>query len=175
MAAVPFGFSFGDFVAAIEVIHKVAQALKRSSGAQSNFQQAVADLETLVAVLRQVEALSPTTSSPDIITAIRLCAFKCHPPLDHFLHRVRDYEPRLSRRPKAKTRPVDGITRSFWKVKWALKVEEEVIKLKAAIEPQLVAIGILLQIKDFEQTAAAGQDIKQLLRLTQNVTFGIRD
>jgi hypothetical protein len=76
MAAVPFGFSFGDFVAAIEVIHKVAQALKRSSGAQSNFHQAIADLETLETVLSQVEALSPTTSSPDTIDAIRLCAFK---------------------------------------------------------------------------------------------------
>jgi hypothetical protein len=173
MAAVPFGFSFGDFVAAIEVIHKVAQALKRSSGAQSNFHQAVADLETLESVLRQVEALSPTISSPDTINAIRLCAFKCHPPLDHFLHRIRAYEPRLSHRPKAKTRPANGITSTFWKIKWALKVEEEVVKLKAAIEPQLVAIGILLQIKDFEQNAAASQDTKQLLRLTQNVTSGM--
>jgi hypothetical protein len=69
MAAVPFGFSFGDFVAAIEVIHKAAQALRRSSGAQSNFSQAVADLETFEIVLRQVEALSPTTSSIQMSSA----------------------------------------------------------------------------------------------------------
>jgi hypothetical protein len=173
MAAVPFGFSFGDFVAAIEVIHKVAQALKRSSGAQSNFHQAIADLETLETVLRQVEALSPTTSSPDTIDAIRLCAFKCHPPLDHFLHRIRVYESRLSHRPKAKTHLVDGITGTFWKIQWAIRVEEEVAKLKAAIGPQLVAIGVLLQVKDLEQNAAACQDITQLLCHTQKITSGI--
>lgn len=173
MAAAPFGFSFGDFVAAIGVIHKVSQALKRSSGAQSNFHQAVADLETLETALRQVEALSPTTSSPDTFKAIRLCAFKCHPPVDHFLHRIMVYEPHLSQLPGPKTKLVDGITGSFWKIKWAIKVEEEVAKLKAAIGPQLVAIGVLLQLKDFEQNSAVFQDIKQLQLLTQGVTSGV--
>jgi hypothetical protein len=60
MAAVPFGFSFGDFVAAIDVIHKVVQALKKSSGARSHFHQTVADLEGFETVLRRVEALCPT-------------------------------------------------------------------------------------------------------------------
>jgi hypothetical protein len=173
MAAVPFGFSFGDFVAAIEVIHKAAQALKRSSGAQSNFNQAVADLETFETVLNQVVALSSTTSNPQNFEAIRLCAFQCHPPLAHFLQRIRAYETRLSYLPKSKTHHLDGITGTFWKIKWAVKVEEEVAKLKAAVGPQLVAIGVLLQVKDLEQNAAACQDITQLLRLTQNVTSGI--
>ena len=159
MAAVPFGFSFGDFVAAIEVIHKAAQALKRSSGAQSNFNQAVADLETFETVLNQVVALSSTTSNPQNFEAIRLCAFQCHPPLAHFLQRVRAYETRLSYLPKSKTHLLDGITGTFWKIKWAVKVEEEVAKLKAAVGPQLVAIGVLLQVKDLEQNAAACQDI----------------
>jgi hypothetical protein len=171
MAAVPI--SFGDFVAAIKVIHKVAQALRSSSGAQRNFSQAVADLETFETVLRQVEALSPTTSGPDIIGKIRLCAFRCHPPLDHFLQRIMVYEPHLNQLPRSKTKLVDDITGTFWKIKWAIKVEEEVVKLKAAIGPQLVAIGVLLQVKDLEQNAAAGQDITQLLRLTQNITPGI--
>jgi hypothetical protein len=173
MAAVPFGFSFGDFVAAIEVIHKAAQALKRSSGAQSNFNQAVADLETFETVLNQVVALSSTTSNPQNFEAIRLCAFQCHPPLAHFLQRVKAYETRLSYLPKSKTHLLDGITGTFWKIKWAVKVEEEVAKLKAAVGPQLVAIGVLLQVKDLEQNAAACQDITQLLRLTQNATSGI--
>jgi hypothetical protein len=68
---------------------------------------------------------------------------------------------------------VDDITGTFWKIKWAIKVEEEVAKLKAAIGPQLVAIGVLLQVKDLEQNAAACQDITQLLSLTQHATSGI--
>jgi hypothetical protein len=54
MAAVPFGFSFGDFVAAVEIIHKAAQALRRSAGAQNQFCQAAADLESLERVLKRV-------------------------------------------------------------------------------------------------------------------------
>lgn len=160
-------------MAAAELIHKAAQALRRSPGAQSNFHQAVADLESFETVLRKVEALSTTTSRLDTTEAIRLCAFKCHPPLDHFLQRVRAYEPRFSQLPDPKTQLGSRVTGSFWKIKWAVQVEEEVAKLKAAIGPQLVAIGVLLQVKDIEQSAAACQDITQLLNLTQNVTSGI--
>ena len=135
MAAVPFGFSFGDFLAAIEVIHKVTRALRRSSGARCHFHQTVADLESFETVLRRVEALSPTTSTPDTLEAIRLCAFKCHLPLNRFLQRIRFYEKHMDRLPGSKTQLVQSVTGGFWKAKWAIKVEEEVAKLKADIGP----------------------------------------
>lgn len=169
MAAVPFGFSFGDFVAAIEVIHKVAQALKRSSGARSHFHQTVADLESFETVLRSVEALSPTTSSPDAIGAIRLCAFKCHPPLNHFLQRIRFYEQHMGRPSGSKTQIVKSVTGSFWKAKWTIKVEQEVAKLKADIGPLLEAISVLLQIESRQQGAATHDAVKGLVN---DVTSG---
>lgn len=94
MAAVPFGFSFGDFVASIEIIHKAAQALRRSSGAQRQCHQAVADLESIEQALRKVEALTPD-SHPETIEALRACAFKCSIPLSHFLQQLRKYEKHL--------------------------------------------------------------------------------
>jgi hypothetical protein len=169
MAAVPFGFSFGDFVAAIEVIHKVTQALKRSSGARSHFHQTVADLESFETVLRSVEALSPTTSSPDAIGAIRLCAFKCHPPLNHFLQRIRFYEQHMGRPSGSKTQIVKSVTGSFWKAKWAIKIEQEVAKLKADIGPLLEAINVLLQIESRQQGAATHDAVKGLV---DDVTSG---
>lgn len=170
MAAVPFGFSFGDFIAAIELINKAAQALKRSSGAQSHFHQTVADLESFEIVLRRVEALSPMDSSLDTIEAIRLCAFKCHLPLNHFIQQVRVYEPHMGRVYESNTQLVDGLTGSFWKVKWAVKIEKEVAKLKADIGPLLEAMNVLLQIESREQTTATHDGIK---RLENNITSGL--
>jgi hypothetical protein len=169
MAAVPFGFSFGDFVAAIEVIHKVTRALRRSSGARCHFHQTVADLESFETVLRRVEALSPTTSSPDTLEAIRLCAFKCHLPLNRFLQRIRLYEKHMDRSSGSKTQLVQSVTGGFWKAKWAIKVEEEVAKLKADIGPLLEAISVLLQIESREQGAATHDAVKTLV---DDVTSG---
>jgi len=169
MAAVPFGFSFGDFIAAIEVIHKVSQALRRSSGARSHFHQAVADLECFEDVLRRVEALSPTTASPDAVEAIRLCAFKCHPPLNHFLQRIRFYEKHMDQPTDSKTQILKCVTGSFWKAKWAIKVEQEVSKLKADIGPLLEAISVLLQIESRQQSAATHDAVEGLVN---DVTSG---
>jgi hypothetical protein len=169
MAAVPFGFSFGDFIAAIEVIHKVVRALKRSSGAQSHFYQTVADLESFETVLRRVEALSPTTSSPKTLEAIRLCAFKCHLPLNHFLQRVRIYEKRMDRPSGSKTQLVKSVTGVYWKANWAIKIEQEVAKLKTDIGPLLEAISVLLQIESREQGAATHEAVKSLV---DDVTSG---
>ena len=169
MAAVPFGFSFGDFIAAIEVIHKVAQALRKSSGARSHFHQTVADLESFETVLRRVEALSPTTSSPDAVEAIRLCAFKCHPPLNHFLQRIHFYEKHMGQPSGSKTQLVKSVTGGYWKAKWAIKVEQEVAKLKADIGPLLEAISVLLQIESREQGAATHDAVKGLVN---DVTSG---
>ena len=169
MAAVPFGFSFGDFIAAIEVIHKVARALKRSSGARSHFYQTVADLESFETVLRMVEALSPTTSSPKTLEAIRLCAFKCHLPLNHFLERVRVYEKHMDRPSGSKTQLVKSVTGVYWKANWAIKIEQEVAKLKTDIGPLLEAISVLLQIESREQGAATHEAVKSLV---DDVTSG---
>ena len=169
MAAVPFGFSVGDFVACIEILHKAAQALKRSSGARDQFHQAVADLEGLVALLRKVEALSPTTTKPETIEAVRLCAFKCHLPLNHFLERIKTYDAHLIHSPGPRKHAVHKIVGSFWKLDWAVRVEEDVAKLKVSIGPLLTAMTVLLQIESLDHETATQKEIRQVLCLVQDV------
>jgi hypothetical protein len=67
MAAVPFGFSVGDFVAAIELIHKATKALRNTSGASGQYQQALLDLELIESVLRRVQGLTPVSASQETI------------------------------------------------------------------------------------------------------------
>ena len=54
MAAVPFGFSIGVFVAGVELIHKAAKALRSESGATEQYQQTLLDLTLIESVLRRV-------------------------------------------------------------------------------------------------------------------------
>jgi hypothetical protein len=96
MAAVPFGFSVGDFVASIELIHKAAKALRSTSGATGHYQQTLLDLELIESVLRRVQGLSPTSASQETIQKIQLCGRACHVPLDHFLQKAKKLEPYLN-------------------------------------------------------------------------------
>lgn len=91
MAAVPFGFSFGDFVAAIEVVHKAAQALRRYAGARNQIMQAAANLENFEASQgtrverkrsmiwsnRQQLQLEETFCDRHVCLAVCDCAYLC--------------------------------------------------------------------------------------------------
>lgn len=167
MAAVPFGFSFGDFVAAVEIIHKAAQALRRSAGARNQIIQAAADLESFERVLRKVQTLTPDTVNPDTLAAIRLCAYACHLPLGHFVQRMGKYERHLSQRHGSKPVFFNNVEKGYWKIRWALGVEEDVAKLKAAIGPGFATIETLLQIESLEKGAATHVDIQHIAHLAQ--------
>jgi hypothetical protein len=172
MAAVPFGFSFGDFVAAIEIIHKAAQALRRSAGARNQIIQAAADLESFEKVLRKVQTLNPDTVNSDTLAAIRLCAYACHLPLGLFTQRIKEYERHLIRQHGSSQAVMKKIEEGYWKIKWALRVEKDVAELKAANGPGLAAIDILLQVESLEKSTATQLDmqgVKHFLQRTVSV------
>lgn len=167
MAAVPFGFSFGDFVAAIEVTHKAAQALRRSAGARDKIIQAAADLENFERVLRKVQTLIPSNVNPDTLAAIHLCAHTCQLPLGHFVQRIKDYERHMSQQHGSRPDFMYNIERGYWKIKWSFDVEEDVAKLKAAVGPGLATIDILLQVESLEKSTAVQLDLHHVRHLAQ--------
>jgi hypothetical protein len=167
MAAVPFGFSFGNFVAAVEIIHKAAQALRRSAGARNQIIQAAADLESFERVLRKVRSLTPDTVNPDTLAAINLCAHACHLPLGHFVQRIKKYERHLSQRHGSRPAFVNNVERGYWKIRWAFEVEEDVAKLKAAIGPGFATIETLLQVESLEKGAATQVEMQHVAHLAQ--------
>jgi hypothetical protein len=52
---VPFGFSTGDFVAGIELFHKVVVALREADGASSDFTLALSEVEGYRSLLLSVQ------------------------------------------------------------------------------------------------------------------------
>ena len=162
----PFGFSVGDFVASIQLIHKAAKALRSTSGATEQYQQALLDLELIETVLRRVQGLSPASASHETIQAIQLCALACHAPLAHFLQKVRELEPHLNFSGKSSPANFLHIKKGGHKLRWAILLEQDVAKLKASIGPGIEIINTLLQIESLERGAITQQSLD---RITEQV------
>jgi hypothetical protein len=174
MVPLPFGVSFGDFVAFVKLCKDVAQALHESSGAQSQFQRATADLEGIETVLRKVETLlSPTAPTYD---AALLIASACHVHLNAFLPRIDKYKPHLQKMAGSQAHNGGRFDGVWSKIKWALcHFEEEVAKLKAAIAPLLISIGVLLQIDAGVRSAQSEQEVARVVRMVGDAVPKIED
>jgi hypothetical protein len=162
MAAVPFGFSVGDFVASIELIHKAAKALRSTSGAMGHYQQTLLDLELIESVLRRVQGLSPTSASQETIQTIQLCGRACHVPLEHFSQKAKKLEPYLNFDKKSSASDFLHIRKGGHKLRWAILLEEDVAKLKASIGPGLEIINTLLQIESLERGAVTQDGMERI-------------
>jgi hypothetical protein len=162
MAAVPFGFSVGDFVASIELIHKAAKALRSTSGATGHYQQTLLDLELIESVLRRVQGLSPTSASQETIQQIQLCGRACHVPLDHFLQKAKKIEPYLNFNKNSSGADFLHIKKGGYKLRWAILLEEDVAKLKASIGPNIEIINTLLQMEALERGAVTQESLDRI-------------
>ena len=89
--------SVGDFIDAIELIVKFSNALRRSTGAVSQYQQAIIELELLEEVLRAVQNLKCTPDNASTVHRIQVCANTCHVPLARFVAEIEKFKPRLGR------------------------------------------------------------------------------
>ena len=169
MAVVPFGFSVGDFVAGIELIHKAAKALRSTSGATGHYQQTILDLELIESVLRRVQGLSPTSASQETIQKIQLCGRACHVPLDHFLQKAKKLEPYLNFNKSSSAAAFYHIRKGGNKLRWAILLEEDVAKLKASISPGLEIINTLLQIESLERGAVTQESLERIAEQMRRV------
>jgi hypothetical protein len=166
MAAAPFGFSVGDFIAAIELTHKAAKALRNTSGASGQYQQALLDLELIGSVLRRVQGLAPASASQELIRAIQLCGLACHVPLEHFLQKIKKLEPHLDFDRTSSSADFLNIKKSTNKLRWAIVLEQDVAKLKASIGPVIEIINTLLQLESLERSTTTQGCVERILDQT---------
>src|SRR5271154_5849977 len=87
MSTPGFGFSVGDFIAAIQLLIQGYKALQTAGGAASDFQQYVAWLESVVPVLTQLES-APLDGVEDVVKA-------CNGPLVAFKDKIKKYQKHL--------------------------------------------------------------------------------
>lgn len=138
-----FGFSVGDFIAAIELCNKISKALKDTDGASSDFANVAIELHGLENVLRRVVALDPNASNIEHVDAIRSLALSCQIPIQEFLAKLQAYESALGPIP----------TRKFQagrKLQWAFHKVEEVNKMRALVSARTESINLRLAMHSSE-------------------------
>jgi hypothetical protein len=142
MVVPAFGFSVGDFIAAIHLVVKVCVALKDSGGATEEYQSLVIELRQLQALLEQLRDL-PTTSSSSFThyNAVRGMAYQVQVPLQAFVEKMKGYEQKLGQR----------VDTSSWrsgkrKAQWAVSMQEDVREMRAAITMKIVSVSLLLAL-----------------------------
>jgi hypothetical protein len=143
MVAPGFGFSVGDFIAAIQLIGKVFKALKDTGGAEDDFKALFQELSQLQIVLEQLRDLpSISSSSQSHFNAVKGMALAVQIPLRDFLGKIEKF--------KATFAMEKGGFSEFKKVgrkaKWAISMQKEVDRLRGVLTMKIVTISVLLAL-----------------------------
>jgi Fungal N-terminal domain of STAND proteins len=137
--AVAFGFSFGDFVAALELVSTVVNALGQSSEASHEYRELVRQLYSLETALLQVKGLHLGDSQHKDLVALRQAASQCQQTIDDFWKKIQKYQPHL-RSEGSGLRVKDG----WMKIKWAICKRDDIAKFKADLMGHTESIQILI-------------------------------
>ncbi|KAF2791730.1 hypothetical protein K505DRAFT_197096, partial [Melanomma pulvis-pyrius CBS 109.77] len=87
-----FGFSVGDFIAGLSLLHKVVAALREADGAKSQYSHTILELEGLQNLLRTVQSFQPTDSTSENAEKLRILGHQCYLPLAAFLKKIEKFE-----------------------------------------------------------------------------------
>lgn len=137
--AVPFGFSAGDFIAAIGLVKDLVKALHDSKGSSREYRELIHELRSLETALLQVKALDLEVEQRAKRVVLRQAASQCQVSIDDFLKGLFKYQPHLrsggsSRNWKA----------AFRKIQWHLCKKDDLVKFRAEIGFHTQSIQMLM-------------------------------
>lgn len=150
--SVGFGFSVGDFLAALDLVRTVIDALHSSGQASSAYRELVRELYTLEHSLLRVKELKfQDAQSADRIALVQ-AASQCQLTIDDFWKGIQKYQPYL------RTGGSGSRIKDSWvKIKWAVCKVEDLAAFKAALQGHSGSIQMLLLTIQMKQTSMHGQ------------------
>ena len=80
-----FGWSVGDIIEGLRLLHQIGSALKDSGGASSEFQDTISFLQTLSRTLNHLNALQETALDPDTAENLKNQCSHIRVPLTEFV------------------------------------------------------------------------------------------
>lgn len=137
--SVGFGFSTGDFIAALELVATVIDALRDSGESSAGYQELISQLSSLQTALIAVNNVELDDVQHAELVALRQAAAQCQRTIDAFWEKIQKYEPSL-RKGGSGSRAKDA----WRKVKWAVCKKEDVVKFKADLVGHTESIELLL-------------------------------
>ncbi|KAH6842363.1 hypothetical protein B0I37DRAFT_381750 [Chaetomium sp. MPI-CAGE-AT-0009] len=145
--SVGFGFSVGDFLAALKLVGTVIDALREASESGDGYRELLHELLALETALLHVKRLDLDDGQRTEKMALRQAAAQCQRTIDKFWDKIRKYQPHLR----------DGGTGSrlkdSWvKIKWAVCKKDDMERFKADLRGHTGAIEVLLLAVQMEAT-----------------------
>jgi hypothetical protein len=137
--SVGFGFSAGDFIAGLEQVATVIDALRESGDSGRRYRELVRELYSLETALLHVKRLELHESQSAEKIALHSAASQCQITITDFWEKVQKYHPSLGKSGSPST-----IKDRWMKLKWAILKEEDVEKFKADLRGHTGSINLLL-------------------------------
>jgi histidinol dehydrogenase len=137
--SVGFGFSVGDFIAALELVATVVDALRESGEASKQYRGLVRQLDSLESVLLRVKRLELDESQHAEHVALQQAAAQCQRTIEDFWKKIKTYQPALSFKGTA-----SRLKEGWMKIRWAVCKKEDINTFKADIAAHTDSIQLLL-------------------------------
>jgi hypothetical protein len=137
--SVGFGFSAGDFIAALELVATVIDALRDSGDSSTEYRELISQLLTLETALIAVKRIELDDVQHAEVVALQQAAAQCQRTIDLFWVKIKKYQPSL-RTGGSGSRVKD----SWMKIKWALCKKEDLVRFKADLVGHTESIELLL-------------------------------
>jgi hypothetical protein len=134
-----FGFSAGDFIAALTLVGTVIQALRESGGAGCEYRELVNELNALETALLRVKQLDFEEEQRSEYISLRQAAANCQQTIDGFWKNTKNYQKHL-RASGSDSKLKDG----WMQIKWALCKSQDIARFKVDIAAHTESIQILL-------------------------------
>ncbi|CZR68083.1 uncharacterized protein PAC_17982 [Phialocephala subalpina] len=169
--SVGFGFSAGDFIAALQLVSTVIDALRDSGDSSNEYRALVSQLFTLETALLKVKRLEVDDEQHAEVIALRQAACQCQTTIDEFWEKIKKYQPSL-REGGSGSRVKDG----WRKIRWALCKKDDLVKFKADLVGHTESIELLLMTLHMGSTRIEGkrqeENYKTLAGKMQEGYFG---
>lgn len=135
-----FGWSAGDIVAALQLLHKASVALKDTGGASSDYQDVSSFLNILSVTLQHLNALQAVPLDPDLAKNLQQLCEYIQGPLTSFRKRIHSS---FQRDLGAESASLKFLATGR-KLQWAFSTSKKVKALREKIGEPIAAIGIVL-------------------------------
>ncbi|MCJ1382343.1 hypothetical protein MMC17_005456 [Xylographa soralifera] len=167
--SVGFGFSAGDFIAAIQLVASVIDALREVGGAGDRFHDLVRELSILQHALERVQALTYDESQHFGLVALYQAAAQCQLAISDFWKKVSKSQPHL-KQGGSDSKFKDGWMKVWWTVCKKKDVERFRVDLRAHTCSILVLLGALQYDSTVLQSRKQENDQKMLLGHIQHAS-----
>jgi len=134
-----FGFSVGDFIAALELVGTVVTSLRETGGAKSQFRELTQELFSLEQALLRVKQLEFEEHQYVEYVALKQAASQCRHTIDQFWTGASRYQKHLLGQGKA-----SAVKTAWLKVQWTLFKADELARFKTDIAAHTQSILVLL-------------------------------